>query len=44
MTIETRRSEGGRVRRGTVAAMIAREFSFAYFWFSHRLADGEASA
>lgn len=32
------------MRRVRVAAMSSRNFFFAYFWFSHRPADGEASA
>ncbi len=32
------------MNRGTLPPMSSRNFFFAYFWFSHRPADGEASA
>ena len=36
--------DSAREARATFAAMISRAVYFAYFWYSHRPAAGEASA
>jgi len=37
--------DASRLARATFAAMLfSKSYFFAYFWFSHRPADGEASA